>query len=204
MDLLLCHRRIVLRGTYHRIQTDGLSVFAVFHCHLGFSVGTQIGKRAVLSYFGQLTGQFMCQRDGIGHIFRRLVGGIAKHHTLISRADGVDLFIGHFIFFCFQGLIHTQSDIGGLLVDGRHHAAGIRIKAEFPAGVTDFTDRITDDFLDIHIGGGGDLAHHHHQAGRRTGFAGYPAHGILFDQFIQDGVGNLIAHFIRMSFCYRF
>ena len=121
VDLFLCYIRIVLCGQYDCIQTVCFSVIIVFYSYLRFSVRSQISQCAVFSYLCQLSGQFVCQRDGQRHIFFCLVCCETEHHTLISCSDGIDLFVRHFMFFCFQRFVDTHSDIGGLLVDGCDH-----------------------------------------------------------------------------------
>ena len=204
VDLFLCYIRIVLCGQYDCIQAVCFSVIIIFYSYLRFSVRSQITQCAVFSYLCQLSGQFVCQRDGQRHIFFCLVGCETEHHTLISCSDGIDLFVRHFMFFCFQRFVDTHSDIGGLLVDGCDHTTVLRIKTVFSSVISDLTNGISYDFLDIHISFCCDLTHNQYQAGGDSCLAGYTAHRILFHQCVQDCIGNLVTDFVRMAFGYRF
>ena len=208
MDLFLRHIRIMLSGQNHRFQTDRLIILVIFHGNLALSIGPQVREGSVLAYRGQLPGEFMRQADGIRHILFRLIGRVAEHHSLIPGSDCPDLFLAHSMLCALllrlQCLVHTHSDICGLLIQHHHHAAGIGIKAVIRFGISDLAHRIPYDLLDVHISVRGDFSHHHHQASSGAGLAGNPAHRILFHQGIQNGIGNRIAHLIGMSFSHGF
>ena len=201
MDLLLSHIRIVLGREYHCIQSGRLAV-VVLYGHLGFPIRTQIFQRSVFSHFRQLQTQFMSQRDRIRHIVLGLVGGETEHHTLIPGTDGLDLGITHLVFFGFQRFINAHGDIGGLLIDSSDHTAGFCIKTIFSSGVTDFLNRIAHDLLNIYIRICGDLTHYQHQSCGSGRFTCHTAHGVLCQKRVQNSIGNLVAHFIGMAFCY--
>jgi hypothetical protein len=55
------------------------------------------------------------QGDGQRHQLRGLVAGVAEHHALIA---GAVLELRILAVFVFQGLVHAQGDVAGLLVDG--------------------------------------------------------------------------------------
>ena len=204
MDLFLCHIRIMLCGQYDSIQTNRFVVFIIFNSNLSLSVRTQILQSAVFADFGQLQGQFVGQSDGIGHVLFGFVGGVTKHHTLIACTDGIDLIVGHFVFFGFQSFVYAKSDVRGLLIDRGDHAAGVCVKTIFSTGITDLTNGITYDFLNVNICICGDLTHNHDKACSGAGLTCHTAHGILGNQSIQNGIGNLVTHFVRMAFCYGF
>ena len=145
----------------------------------------------------------MRHRDRVRHIFLRLVGSISEHHSLISGSDRFDIVLGHFIFFCLQRFIDSERNIRRLLVNGSHDAAGVRIKSVFSSCVTDLAHRIAHDLLNIHICLCRDLSHDHDDSCRHTRLACNTAHRILLHQCVQDRIGNLIAHLIRMSLSYR-
>ena len=89
MDLLLGHICIMLGGKHYCLQTVGLVIFIILHCHLALSVGSQIGKGPVLTNLGELPRKLMCQRNGKRHILLCLIGSIAEHHALVSCADSI-------------------------------------------------------------------------------------------------------------------
>ena len=204
MNLLLGHFGAVLGGENHRIQLHGLSVLIVLYRHLGLAVGTKVGQGAVLADFRQFSGEAVGQRDGIGHQLRCLIYGVAEHHALVAGADGLQLFIAHLLLSGFQRPVYAHGDIRGLLMNHGLHRAGIRVKSHVGPGVADGPHGITDNLLNVHMGLGGNLSHDGHNACGGYGLAGGPGHGILGQHGVQDGIGDLVAHFIRMSFCYGF
>ena len=144
----------------------------------------------------------MCQRDGVRHILFRLVSGITEHHTLIACADGLDLGIRHLILFCFQSLVHAHCDIGRLLVDGHQHGTGIAVKSVLGLGVANLFYSLTYNFLHINICICGNFACHQNESCAACRLTCHTAHRIFFHARIQDGIGNGIADFVGMAFCY--
>ena len=204
MNLLLCHVSTVLRGQDNSIQPNRSALLVVFHRHLCLAVRPQIGERAVLSDLCKAQGQLVRQCDGIRHELRRLIGGIAEHHTLITGSDGFDLTVVHLVLFGLQRLVDTHGNIRGLFVDRCDHCTGVGVETIFSPGITDLPHCIPHDLLNIHISVGRDLSHDQHKSCGRTGLTRHAAHGILRHQRIQDRIRDLIAHFVRMTFCYRF
>ena len=144
----------------------------------------------------------MCKCDRVWHIFRCLIRSITKHHSLISGSDRIDLFFGHCMFFCFQRFINTHSNIRRLLIDCCDHTASLCIESEFSSCISDFFDRVTYDLLDINVCIRCDLTHNKYHTCCSCCLACDTAHRILCHQCIQNGIRNLITHFIRMSLCY--
>ena len=204
VNLLLCHILTVLGRDNHSVQTCRLTVLIVLYSHLGLSVRTKVGQGAVLTNPGELPGQLVCQGNRIGHQLRSFVDCVAKHHTLVAGADGFDLVLAHQVLLCFQRLVYAHGDVGGLLVNGCNNRAVVGVKAVFSTVIADLAHGIANDFLNIYIALGGNLAHNEYQAGSGSGFAGYAAHGILLQQGVKNGVGNLVTNFVRMAFGYGF
>jgi hypothetical protein len=94
------------------------------------------------------------------------------------------------------------SDIRRLLVHRNDDCAGVRVKSHFGVCVTDLTDRIPGDLLEIDIRFRCDLPHDEDETGRRSRLAGHAAHRILREAGIEDGIGNRVAYFIRMPLCH--
>ena len=109
MDLFLCHILIVLRRQYNRLQASGSAILVILYGNLCFSIGTQVLQRAVLAYIRELECQLVSQRDRIRHIFLRLIGCIAKHHSLIS-GSGIKV-VCQITLLCLQRLIDTHCNI---------------------------------------------------------------------------------------------
>ena len=176
----------VLAGNDHSIHTHGLVVLVVLHSDLALAVRTQIIQLAVLAHLGQALGQLVGQTDGHGHQLRGLIAGIAEHHALIACT-------AHLI-------VGAPCDVGALAVDVGDDGTGIGVKAELCAGVADICHHLADDLLEIDIAVGGDLAHDVDKAGGCAGLAGHAGIGVVGQDLVQNGIGDLVADLVGMSF----
>ena len=198
----------MLRGDDDGLDGDGLAAL-VAHGDLGLAVGAQIRQRAVVAHRGealrQAAGQIMRHR----HERRRLVGRVAEHHTLVTRADEVER-VGGAAGLGVEGLVHALRDVGALLVDKVKHTAGVAVEAELGAVVPDAAHDLTRDVLDVDVGLGADLAGDDDGAGGDEGLAcaadvlelGRLAArrdvslglelGLLREDGVEDGVGDLV------------
>ena len=178
----------VLGGNHDCVHPDRLVVLVVFDRHLRFAVGTQIRKPAMLANFGEPHGQLVGQRNRGGHQLRGFVAGIAKHHSLVAGAAGVD----------------AHGDVAGLLVDAGDHGAGVGVEAVERVVVADGGDRASNQRLEIHVSLGGDFAGDDDQAGGGQGFAGHAAGRIFGQAGIEDSVRNLVGDLVGMAFGHGF
>ena len=176
----------MLAGDDHSIHTHGLVVLIVLHSDLALAIRTQIVHLAVLAHLGQALCQLVSQTDGHRHQLRGLIAGITEHHALIACT-------AHLI-------VGAQCDVGALAVDVGDDGTGVGIKAELCAGVADICHHLADDLLEIHIAVGGDLAHDVHKAGGCTGLAGHAGIGVVGQNFVQNGIRDLVADLVGMSF----
>ena len=96
--------------------------------------------------------------------------------------------------------VDALGDVGRLLLDRHQRAAGQVVEAVVGPRVADVADRVADDRLEVDVGLGGDLAEDHDQAGRGGRLAGDPGARVLADDRVQDGVGDLVAHLVRVAF----
>ena len=140
----------------------------------------------------------MSQCDRQRHELRGLVGGITKHHALVTGTGC--LLHGHLTLAGLQGRVHTLSNIRGLLIQRNQDAAGCIIKTVLGTGVADILHGIADNLGNIHITAGGNLAHHVHLTRGHQCLTGYAALRVLSNDGIKDGIGNLVSHFVGMSF----
>ena len=124
-----------------------------------------------------------------GHVALGFVGGVPKHHALITSALG---------FGCvfFDALVNVRR----LFVDGRNNPAGIGIEHVFGFGITNATNRIAGDQLSVHIACCFDFTGQDGQARCDQGFAGNFGAGILGQEGIQEGVRYLVGDFVGMAF----
>ena len=179
----------VLRGENDGVDVVGLAVFAVGDGDLRFGVRAEAEFGMGAADFGLFRGQFVRDGEGERHQFRRLVDGVAEHQALIARAL---LFAAH--------RVHSLRDVGGLLLNGEHHAAGGSVHAQIGGGVADIDNRIAHHVGDLHVGFGREFAADHAQAARQKRFEGHAGTGVLLEQFVQNGVADLVGKFIRVAF----
>ena len=190
-DLPAFHLRAVLRGNHHRVHPDR-----------PVPVRTQIRKQSALAHLGQAACQTVRQRDGERHQLRRFIAGIAEHQPLVAGA-GLQPFLIAAVLRLHRA-VHPHGDVGGLLMNGGHNGAAIAVKAVFGPVVADLPHGSADNLLNIHLRAGGDLAEHTDQPRGAEGFARHAGERILPQQFVENGVGNLVADFVGVPLGHRF
>ena len=137
----------------------------------------------------------MGKHDRHRHQLGGFVTGKTEHQTLIT---GTLLLEQPFPFG------HSLGNIGGLLIDGGQYRTGFIIKTHGRVGVANLLDGLPHDGRQIGIGGGGDLAGNDRHASGHHGFTGDPGFGILSKNRIENSIGNLVSHLVRVPFTYRF
>ena len=209
----------VLRGDDDGRDLDGLA-FLVAHGDLGLAVGTQIGEGAVVTHGGQALGQAARQVVRHGHEGLGFVRGITEHHALVAGADQVNR-VGGGAGLGLEGLVNALGDIGRLLVDEAHNAAGVAVKTELGTVVANAADDAAGDFLYVDVGLGANLAGDDDGAGGHEGLAGAAdvlhvgRHAVGGDvalllelyffgeDCVEDGVTDLVSDLIGMTFGHR-
>ena len=187
-DIGLGSGRGVLRGHDHVVDADRLAV-DVFKRNLRLAVGTEEVHQTVLTDLGELLRKLVRPVDGGGHQSGSLVARKPEHHALIA---------GTLIFRVLT--VHALRNVAGLMVDGGNNGARLPVKAHFGAVIADFLDGFADDLRQIGIALGADFTGDDGHAGRHEGFASHTGVGILFNQCIEDGIGNLVGNLIGMTF----
>jgi hypothetical protein len=104
----------------------------------------------------------------------------------------------------FLRLLDSPGDVRGLFVDGRDDTAGFVVKTKNGLSISDIPDDSPDQFLKVTISVSGDFTGYENETGGHQGFAGDVASRVLADEIIQDGIGDLITDFIRVTFSHRF
>ncbi len=145
---------------------------------------------------------------------------MAKHQALVAGADQVDR-VGGDAGLGLEGLVDALGDIGRLLVDEAHNAAGIAVKTELCTVVANAADNATGNFLHIDVGLGADLAGNDDGAGGHEGLAGAAdvldvgGHAVgrnvalllqlyfFSEDCVEDGVTDLVSDLIGMTFGHR-
>ena len=140
----------------------------------------------------------MGEADRERHQFRRLVHGVAEHHALVAGTLLV-------ILLAVGGLgIHALRDVGGLLVHRDEHGAALVVELQVGVHVADILDGVAGDFLEIDVRLGGDFAGNHDEARVHERFAGHAALRVLCEAGVEDGIGNLVGHLVRMALGHGF
>ena len=186
----------MLGGDDHRVDALGTVVLVILHGDLGLAVGPEVVHQALLPHLGQAHRQLVGQGQGQGHQLGGLIAGIAEHHALVAGAVVQTVVL--LALFHLQALVHAHGDVGGLLVDGGDDGAGVAVKAELGPVIADVPHHLAGDLGDVHIAGGGDLAHHMDQAGGHRGLAGHPGLGVLGQDGVQHRVRDLVADLVGM------
>ena len=202
VDLLLTHIRVVLCGNNNGLKSCRLAILVILDGDLCLSVRTKVCESAVLSDCGELQRKLLRKSDRVRHELRCLVRSIAEHHTLVTCADRVDLFLRHLILSCFKSLVDAHGDVCGLLVHGNDDCACICVKSHSRVCVADLTDRVAGDRLEIDICICSNLTHDKNKTCCHCCLAGNAAHRILRKAGVKHCVGNCVADLIRMSLCY--
>ena len=166
----------------------------VFDGHLRLRVGPQVTHHLALAADRrQLLENDMREDQRRGHHLARLVAGVAEHDPLVAGP------------LLLLGLAHdTPVDVGRLLVNGRHHAARVAVEAVLALRVADAVDDATRHALHVHVRLRAHLARHDHQSRGAERLARHLRIGVVTQEFVQNGVGNLIGDFIGMPLGHRF
>ena len=165
--------------------------FIVFEGKLALGVRPQVGHRGgVLPPDG---GQFLKDAVGEGqrerHIVVGLVAGVAEHNALVAGA-----------LFAVAVPVHAHCDVAALGLDDGHNATGVGVEAVFAPGIADAADGLAGDFLYVGEGMRRHFPADDHQTGGHEGFTGDAGILVPAQAGVEDGVGNLVGHFVRMAF----
>ena len=178
----------VLRGHDDVVDAHGAAVL-VLEGHLRLAVRAEEVDDAFLAHFGEAHGELMGPENGSGHERGCLVAGVAEHHALVAGA----LILGLFA-------VHALGDVGGLMVDGGNDGAGAPVEAHLGIVVADVADGAAHDGRQISVSLRGDFAADEGHAGGHERFAGDVRVGVLLEQGVEDGVGNLVGDFVGVAF----
>jgi hypothetical protein len=109
------------------------------------------------------------EHDRQRHQLGRLAAGVAEHHALVPCSARVD----------------AHGDVGGLLVDGGDHRAGLVIEPVRGVLVSDLLDRAASHVREVDVGRGRDLAGDEAESRRQHRLAGHPPHGVLPQDLVR-------------------
>ena len=202
-DDILAHIFAVLRAHNDGVDALGNAVL-VLDGYLRLAVGTQVWQGLVLTKLRHALAELVREGYGQGHEFGRLVACEPDHHALVARADRFEVVVVAAAVAHFKSAVNAVHDVRGLLMHGDGDAAGLVIEAVSGVDVAGVADGCAHDSSDVHVGGGGNLAHDDDKARRRADLAGDARPGVVGDDGIKNRVRNLVAELVRVSLCYRF
>src|ERR1700741_1093973 len=129
---------------------------------LRLAVWPEEGQHPGFAHMRELPGQPMSEGDRHGHELRRLVRGVAEHHSLIPGTHAVESAVteGH---PGLVGHVDALGDVGRLPVQGDQDGTGIAVESA-GRGVADLSYGPPDDLRDVQLRGRGDLARDESQA----------------------------------------
>ena len=157
----------------------------------------------------------------------RFIARITKHHALVTCADSIVLIKRVCTFrtcsmLNFVRFVNAKRNIRTLFVNGIHNAARMGIETVFSAIVANFINDAAHNFWNINISLRAHFAANNHKSSRdkrftcaakqcwicRSAIRGNITCTGKVDFFCQNGVkdciGNLVAHFIGVTFSNRF
>src|SRR5918994_4848249 len=164
--------------------------------NLALAVGPQVVEDAALADLRETAGQGVGQRYGERHQLFGFFAGVAEHHPLVAGAYLVEALV---VVPDLQRPVNAQGDVVGLRVYGDDHAAGLGVEAELGPGVADLGDLLAHERGDIHVGRGRYLAGHDDETRGNERLAGHPAHRVVREGGVEDGVGDLVRYLIRVA-----
>ena len=182
----------VLGGEHHGINGHRLAAL-IAEGDLALGVRLQPGQGTASAHLGLPLHQAVGVFYGGRHQHIGLVGGVAEHQALVAGALLVAL-----------GLVHPFGDVGGLGADGVQHRTGLAVEAALGVVVADVRHHLAYQAFKVNISLGAHLARHQHHAGFHEGLAGHTGLRVLFQHGIQNRIGYLVGHFVRVALGYGF
>ena len=150
---------------------DGSALF-VGDGHLGLAVGAQVGHLARATNLAEAHREAVGQPDRQRHEVVVVVAGVAEHHSLVARAQRVQLVFAARAVAVLERHVDAAGDVGALLVERDQHRAVAAVEAHRAVVVADVEDRLARGRRDVDDGAGGDLARDDAQARREQRLAG--------------------------------
>jgi len=184
---------VVLDGdddSVHALGDAGAILERVLAGDLSFGVGSEPLAGSIASEIGHPLIELVGEDDGEGHSFLRLVSRVAEHKSLIP-GSGLVLITTN---------VDALSNVGGLLFEGNEDVAGLVVESFGRVVISDVLDGVANDLLVVDDRLRGDLSANKDHARLCDRFAGNFGVGVLLEMSIEDGIGDLIANLVRMTF----
>jgi hypothetical protein len=161
-------------------------------CDLALAVGTEVRQTVTFANLGKLLRKLMSQADRKRHELRSLIAGKAKHETLIARA---------LLFVFVRRGIDSESDVRTLLTDTHDDCTCLVIESIHTIVIPNLSDGTAGDAGDVDVPTRAHFAGNDDETGCGKALAGDVRVGILAKGIVEDGVTDLIAELIGMTFC---
>ena len=135
----------------------------------------------------------MREVEGERHIVFSLICGITKHHSLVAST------LIHRVF-----TFHATIDVRTLFMNGTQHATRVTFKHILTLGIANTFNHLASHEWHVDISLGFHFASQHHLSCGHQRFAGHLGVRVISQQFVENGVRDLIRHFVWVSFRHRF
>lgn len=135
----------------HTQRLDSAVVVGILNGDLGLGVRTDPWEGSIETSLLHGLVQLVGKQNGQWQELRGLVGGIAKHDTLVTGTELLESLL----------IVKTLGNIGGLLLNSDQDIAGLVVEALRRVIVTDILDGGTDDLLVVELGLGSDFTEDH-------------------------------------------
>ena len=99
-------------------------------------------------------------------------------------------------------VINTHGDVWRLLADAIEYCTGVAVETTLRIVVADIVYNTAHDVFNVDVGICCYLSGNNDHASLNHGLAGYSGAFILLKQSIQDCIGDLVGHFIRVALRY--
>ncbi len=127
-----------------------------------------------------------------GHQLAGLVAGVTEHDALVACA-----------LLLLVAALDTLVDVGRLFVDGRENTARIAVELVLALGIADALDDTARHALHVDVCFRAHLARNNHQPGGTKRLARNLGIGIATQEFVENGVGNLIRNLVGVPLGHR-
>ena len=178
----------MLGRKHHRIYGHRVAIIIVAEGNLAFGIGAEEVQLAGLSNFRLFFHQPVRVDNRRRHKHIGFIGSIAEHHALVTGA-----------LLLVLAFIHSRFNVLRLLADGIQNRAGCTVEPHLRTVVTNVQNDAAAQLLQVNPGGGGDFTGDNDHSGLHQSFAGDPCVLVFGDDRIEDGIGYLVCHLVRVS-----
>ena len=122
---------------------------------------------------------------------------------LLAQTDWVTSLARALVAALARGCRDALRNLGRLLRDDRDELQRGVAEGLGGVGIADVLHGLPDDFVEVERGAGGDLTGQNHRVALAEGLAGHAARRVLLEAGVEDGIRNVVADLIGVSFGHR-